>query len=99
MAMTLNEPEFSTVKPMDCGRFRVLSLGTGTSMESHSFSAASVSEWGALSWLYNGETSPLVEVFSQGSADVVDIHVSTVFRAIRSQDNYLRIQVIDYLFL
>jgi hypothetical protein len=37
-----------------------------------------------------------VDVFTQASADMVDFHISTVFQALNSEENYLRIQVLIY---
>ncbi|RVX15069.1 Patatin-like protein 2 [Vitis vinifera] len=43
-------------------------------------------------WLLHGGSTPLVDVFTQASADMVDFHISVVFQALHSEDNYLRIQ-------
>ncbi|KAE9457125.1 hypothetical protein C3L33_10964, partial [Rhododendron williamsianum] len=40
-----------------------------------------------------GCSAPLVDVFTQAIADMVDFHISGVFQALPSQDHYLRIQV------
>ena len=50
-------------------------------------------KWGTLGWLIHGDSTPLVDVFMQASGDMVDFHLSAVFRALRSEENYLRIQV------
>lgn len=50
-------------------------------------------KWGVLSWLLQGGSAPLVDIFTQAIADMVDFHVSGVFQALPSQDHYLRIQV------
>ncbi|CAH1439189.1 unnamed protein product [Lactuca virosa] len=42
-------------------------------------------------WLVEALT-PLVDVFTQASGDMVDYHISTVFQALHSEENYLRIQ-------
>jgi len=34
----------------------------------------------------------LVDIFTRASADMVDIHIASVFKALRSEQNYLRIQ-------
>ncbi|KAM2913830.1 hypothetical protein COP2_044435 [Malus domestica] len=73
-------------------RFLVISLGTGTTSE-EKYDAKEASEWGALGWLIGSDFSaPLVDIFSQASSDMVDFHLATVFQALRSPDNYLRIQ-------
>ncbi|KAM1118971.1 hypothetical protein ACFX2I_043220 [Malus domestica] len=73
-------------------RFVVISLCTGTTSE-EKYDAKEASEWGALGWLIGSDFSaPLVDIFSQASSDMVDFHLATVFEALGSPDNYLRIQ-------
>lgn len=86
-------PVFSTMKPMDYGSFLVISLGTGTQKNEQKYSAKAARKWGVLGWLVNKGNSPLVDVFSQASGDMVDIHISLFFETLRSSSNYLRIQV------
>lgn len=88
----MENPDFFPVKPMDYGEFLVISLGTGSSKTEEKFRAKDAAKWGVLGWLYNQGTSPLLEMFSQASADIVDIHLCVVFQALHSQKNYLRIQ-------
>ena len=38
--------------------------------------------------------APLVNVFTQASADIVNYHISVVFKALDGENNYLRIHVI-----
>ncbi|WOL12885.1 patatin-like protein 2 isoform X1 [Canna indica] len=78
--------------PLKYDKVLVISLGTGTKKEEGGFSAQESAKWGVLSWLINNSTSPLIDIFSQGSADMVDIHASVLFRALDSDQNYLRIQ-------
>ncbi|XP_075516078.1 patatin-like protein 2 [Primulina tabacum] len=84
-------PGFFPIKPMDYGRFLVISVGTGT-RKSENYSAKSAAKWGVLGWLFNGGSTPIIDVFMQASADMVDLHVSVVFQALHSELNYLRIQ-------
>ncbi|PKI57165.1 hypothetical protein CRG98_022455 [Punica granatum] len=79
------------MQPLDYAQFLVLSLGTGSSKAEKKYSAEKAAKWGVLGWLTTGGSTPLVDVFTQASADMVDIHVSTVFQALHS-NNYLRIQ-------
>ena len=79
---------------MDYGRFLVISIGTGSSKIEHKYNADMAAKWGVLGWLLHGGSTPLVDVFSQASADMVDFHISVVFQALHSEENYLRIQVI-----
>lgn len=72
----------------------VLSLGTGIAKDEKKYSAAAASTWGVLGWLYNNGASPLLDVYGDASSDIVDVHLSTIFQSLDSQNNYLRIQVL-----
>ncbi|CAK9150234.1 unnamed protein product [Ilex paraguariensis] len=85
-------PDFFPIKPMDYGRFLVILVGTGSAKVEQKYSAKMAAKWGVFSWLLHGGSSPLVDVFTQASADMVDFHISVVFRALHSEENYLRIQ-------
>ncbi|OVA10385.1 Patatin/Phospholipase A2-related [Macleaya cordata] len=87
--------EFEHIKSMDCTKYLVISLGTGTAKREHKYSAAMASKWGMLQWLYNGANMPLMDAFTQASGDMVDIHASVLFQALHSKKNYLRIEVDD----
>ncbi|KAK2994429.1 hypothetical protein RJ640_001245 [Escallonia rubra] len=78
--------------PMGYGRFLVISLGTGSSKPEKKYEADEAAKWGVLGWLSNDGSTPLVNVFTQASADMVDFHLSVVFKALKSEDRYLRIQ-------
>jgi hypothetical protein len=85
--------DYFPVKPVDYGRFLVLSLGTGSSKHEEKYKAPEAAKWGLLNWLTNKGSSPLIDCFSQASSDLVDIHASVIFQALHSEKNYLRIQV------
>ncbi|KAJ8762133.1 hypothetical protein K2173_007283 [Erythroxylum novogranatense] len=85
-------PDFFPIKPMDYGRFLVISIGTGSHKKELKYNAKMAAKWGTLDWLLHGGSVPLVDVFTQASADMVDIHISEVFQALHSEANYLRIQ-------
>lgn len=87
-----DSPGFFPIKPTDCGRFLVLSLGTGTAKTEEKYDANEAASWGVLGWLTSNNSSPLVDVFAQASSDMVDFHLGTVFQSLRSEENYLRIQ-------
>lgn len=90
-------PDFFPIKPMDYGRFLVISLGTGAEKNDHKFNANIAAKWGIFGWLFNNGTTPLITAYGQASADMVDFHNCVVFQALHSEDNYLRIQVnFDY---
>lgn len=78
---------------MDSTEMLVLSLGTGEAKKEERYSAAKASEWGLFSWVYDNGRTPLIDIFSDASSDVVDIHVCTLFESFGSKGNYLRIQV------
>ncbi|KAK1263227.1 hypothetical protein QJS04_geneDACA017461 [Acorus gramineus] len=84
--------DFFSMKPMDYGRFLVISLGTGMSKQQGKYDAKAAKKWGVLGWLRHHSSTPLVDVFTQASADMVDIHISVVFQTLNFEDKYLRIQ-------
>ena len=76
-------------------KFLVLSLGTGHNVDR--YKASDAAKWGLLRWLSNDSKVPIIDMFSQSSADLVDIYASLVFQACESQKNYLRIQVLSFV--
>ncbi|KAH0933312.1 hypothetical protein HID58_010429 [Brassica napus] len=84
--------DFFPIRPNDYGRFLVISLGTGTRKSEEKFNANEVAGWGMLSWLTHDNSTPLIDAFMQASSDMVDFHLSAVFRALHSEANYIRIQ-------
>ncbi|XWS24266.1 hypothetical protein CRYUN_Cryun28dG0086100 [Craigia yunnanensis] len=86
--------DFFPIKPTECGRFVVISLGTGSrKIEDHKYSANEAAKWGLLGWLTRGGSAPLIEVFTHASEDMVDFHLAVLFEAVHSHpDKYLRIQ-------
>lgn len=91
-------PDFFAIKPMDYRRFLVISLGTGAPKAEMRYTAEQAAEWGMLDWLTNGGSTPIIDVFSQASSDMVDFHLSVIFQALHCEQNYLRIQVQLLLF-
>ncbi|KAB2023405.1 hypothetical protein ES319_D06G017100v1 [Gossypium barbadense] len=80
---------------IDYSKFLVISLGTGSSSEAKTttkYSAKQAAEWGMVGWLTSGGSTPLVDVFTQASGDMVDLHLSVLFKALDHSDKYLRIQ-------
>ncbi|KAL7595982.1 hypothetical protein Lser_V15G31256 [Lactuca serriola] len=84
--------DFFPVKPMDYGRFLLISLGTGASKQANRYNAKMASKWGILGWLVHSGFTPIIDVFTQASGDMVDGHLSVFFQAVKSQENYIRIQ-------
>ncbi|XP_050235445.1 patatin-like protein 2 [Mercurialis annua] len=85
-------PDFFPIKPTDYTRFLVLSLGTGSAKCEEKFQATDAAKWGLLGWLTSEGSTPLIDAFMQASSDMVDFHISTVFQALQSEENYIRIQ-------
>ncbi|KAM1022311.1 hypothetical protein TB2_043224 [Malus domestica] len=85
-------PDFFPIKPMDYGRYLVISLGTGSPKAELKYDAHDAAKWGLLNWLTSGGSTPIINVFSHASADMVDLNLSVVFQALHSEKNYLRIQ-------
>ncbi|KAL3505176.1 hypothetical protein ACH5RR_035017 [Cinchona calisaya] len=84
--------DFFSIKPLEYSRFIVLSLGTGTPKKEGKYDADEAAKWGIFGWLTSGGSTPLVDVFTHASSDMVDFHLSTIFQTLQSPENYLRIQ-------
>ncbi|XP_062010925.1 patatin-like protein 2 [Rosa rugosa] len=79
-------------EPMDANRLLVLSLGTGTAKFEGKYSATKASKWGLINWMFDNGSTPMIDIFTDASSDMVDIHVSTLFQSLNAKDNYLRVQ-------
>ncbi|RWW21092.1 hypothetical protein GW17_00014773 [Ensete ventricosum] len=92
--IALMNKDFANFKSIDYHNFIIISIGTGSAKIEHKFSAGLAAKWGVLQWLlYHGGSTPLIDSFFQGSADVVDIHMSSLFQSLNCEKNYLlRIQ-------
>uniref|UniRef100_A0A2N9J3X8 Patatin n=1 Tax=Fagus sylvatica TaxID=28930 RepID=A0A2N9J3X8_FAGSY len=82
----------SNFLPRANGRFLVISLGTGSQKQENVYNANDAANWGVLGWLNHSGSSPLVDVFTQASGDMVDLLLPSALQALHSQENYLRIQ-------
>ncbi|XP_055834009.1 patatin-like protein 3 isoform X2 [Solanum dulcamara] len=87
-----DNPDFFPIKPMDYGRFLVISIGTGAAKFEHEYNSSMAAKWGIVDWLFYKGSTPLFDIFTQSSADMIDYHNSVVFQALRSENSYLRIQ-------
>ncbi|EXB86651.1 Patatin group A-3 [Morus notabilis] len=85
-------PDFSPIKPMEFGRFLVISLGTGSPKSVEKYNADEAAKWGIIGWLNSHHSTPLADIFTEASSDLVDFFLATVFQALHSDKNYLRIQ-------
>uniref|UniRef100_M1BFI9 Patatin n=1 Tax=Solanum tuberosum TaxID=4113 RepID=M1BFI9_SOLTU len=83
------DPAFASIKSLNYKQMLLLSLGTGTTSEfDKSHTAEEAAKWGILQWML-----PLQEMTSAASSYMNDYYLSTVFQALDSQNNYLRVQV------
>ncbi|KAM4129540.1 hypothetical protein ACJW30_01G031400 [Castanea mollissima] len=82
-------PDFFPIKPTDYGCFLVISVGTGSPKTAEKYNAKKAARWGTLGWLHHGGFVPLVDVFTQASADMVDVHIAMLFQDLCSEQNYL----------
>jgi hypothetical protein len=85
-------PDFTHGKPAEYGNYLIISIGTGSAKQAEKYTAPDCAKWGVLRWLYDGGFTPLLDIFSHASADMVDIHAAVLFQALRIEKNYLRIQ-------
>lgn len=88
--MRKNE-DFDPEKPMDYNRFVVISLGTGSNRTEQKYNAKMAANWGLITWIFNNGSTPIIDCFSEASADMVTYHNSVVFQAFQSERSYLRI--------
>ncbi|XP_037469539.1 patatin-like protein 1 [Triticum dicoccoides] len=85
-------PDFTHGKPAEYHRYLIISIGTGTAKQAEKYTAPDCAKWGVLRWLYDGGFTPLIDIFSHASADMVDIHAAILFQALNIEKNYLRIE-------
>lgn len=82
------DPAFASIKSLNYKQMLLLSLGTGTNSEfAKNYTAEEAAKWGILQWM-----SPIWEMRSAASSYMNDYYLSTVFQALDSQNNYLRVQ-------
>lgn len=94
--MQQKNTDFFPIKPTDYRRFLIVSIGTGSPRSGDKFDAHEATKWGVLGWLTSDHSTPLIDIFSQASSDLVDFYLSTVFQSLHSDKQYLRIQVINF---
>ncbi|KAI3785048.1 hypothetical protein L1987_44157 [Smallanthus sonchifolius] len=86
------DPNFPATTRLDYGRCLLISIGTGTEKQQPLFDAKMAAKWGVLGWLVNQSSAPLIDAFTQASADLVVMHNNIIFETFDAVDNYLRIQ-------
>ncbi|OEL38716.1 Patatin-like protein 1 [Dichanthelium oligosanthes] len=84
-----HNPDF---RPVEYGNFLIVSIGTGSPKQAKKYTAHKCAKWGLFRWLYDGGFTPIIDIFTHASADMVDIHAEVLFEALRCEKNYLRIQ-------
>uniref|UniRef100_A0A7N0VHK0 Patatin n=1 Tax=Kalanchoe fedtschenkoi TaxID=63787 RepID=A0A7N0VHK0_KALFE len=91
--LIMKNPDFFVMPtPVDYKHFLVISLGTGTVTNEYKYNSKMAATWGVLGWLYNGMSTPLVDIFTQSRADLIDNMNTVIFQALNATKNYLRIQ-------
>ncbi|WVZ57176.1 hypothetical protein U9M48_007595 [Paspalum notatum var. saurae] len=90
--MVKGKHELYPVKPKDCRKFLVLSIGTGSTSDQGLYTARQCSQWGVVRWLRNNGMAPIIDIFMAASSDLVDIHTAVLFESLHSDGDYLRIQ-------
>ncbi|KAL9245935.1 hypothetical protein vseg_019529 [Gypsophila vaccaria] len=73
-------------------RLLVISLGSGSAKKEEKYNAKMTAKWGALSWILENGSSPIIDSLFESGADIVDLHNSVLFHSNHAQPNYLRIQ-------
>ena len=71
---------------------QIVTLGTGIAKFEAEYNATMVAEWSPINWIFDKGATPLIDVYSASSTDMVDIQVSSMFQALGAEKNYLRIQ-------
>nr|ACG31156.1 patatin T5 precursor [Zea mays] len=85
-------PNFNAGSPTEYTNYLIISVGTGSAKQAEKYTAEQCAKWGLIQWLYNGGFTPIIDIFSHASSDMVDIHASILFQALHCEKKYLRIQ-------
>ncbi|XP_010437269.1 PREDICTED: patatin-like protein 1 isoform X2 [Camelina sativa] len=86
-----NNPDMGDIKPLGYDQFLVISIGTGSTKREEKYSAKKAAKWGIISWLYDNGSTPILDITMESSRDMIHYHSSVVFKALQSEDKYLRI--------
>lgn len=79
--------------PIPYENFIVISIGTGSAKRDKQYTAEDVAGWGQVKWISNSHGASIIDVFTRGSSDIVDMYTAVRFKDIGCEKNYLRIQV------
>jgi hypothetical protein len=75
--------------------YLVVSIGTGSPRQAKLYTALECGKWGLVKWIYNGGFTPIIDIFSHASSDMVDIHAEVLFESLMwCKKNYLRIPTV-----
>lgn len=92
--MSPNKNVAHCLKNIDSSKLLVLSLGTGSSKRDEKLEVDENEPWGIFQWFVGPkDTTPLLDVLTTATEDMVDIYMSAFFNVSGYNDNYLRIQV------
>ncbi|XP_070021212.1 probable inactive patatin-3-Kuras 1 isoform X2 [Nicotiana sylvestris] len=83
---------FAYIKPLDVKNILLLSLGTGTTADFAGKYTARMQLSGVLFPGFYNNSNPLIEMSSAASAIMNDYYISTIYRALGAETNYLRIE-------
>ncbi|KAG5589007.1 hypothetical protein H5410_039521 [Solanum commersonii] len=82
------DPAFASIKSLNYKKMLLLSLGTGTTSDfDETYTAAEAARWGPFRWM-----QVIQKMTNAGSTYMTDYYLSSAFKALGSQDNYLRVQ-------
>ncbi|BFG37203.1 hypothetical protein CerSpe_234770 [Prunus speciosa] len=93
--MSQNKIVAHCLKNIDSSKLLVLSLGTGSARRDEKLQVADHNSWGIFQWFMGQDpnfTTPLLDVLTTATEDMVDIYMSAFFNVSGYSDNYLRIQ-------
>ncbi|KAG5224007.1 patatin protein [Salix suchowensis] len=76
----------------DFHKFVILSLGTGAANESGKLEVGD-GEWGIVDWLWQDNSTPLLDILMTASDEMTEKYMSKVFKYSGLRHNYTRIQV------
>ncbi|CAN6363436.1 unnamed protein product [Urochloa humidicola] len=86
-------PDFNVEKhSADYRHYLIISFGTRSSKQAEKYTAHQCAKWGLIQWLYHGGFTPIIDVFSHASSDMVDIHAAMLFEALQCENYHLRTQ-------
>ncbi|KAJ6744349.1 PATATIN-LIKE PROTEIN 2 [Salix purpurea] len=93
-----NNPTFLAVceamkeQKTDFHKLVILSLGTGAANESGKLEVGH-REWGMVDWLWQDNSTPLLDILTTASDEMTEMYMSKVFQYSGLEHNYTRIQV------